>query len=183
MVEAPTLPLTAEEHATLNRHDAPPASRLRPLFLALIFVLPLALSVWGFNQLSKALDVAGPYLPPEQDVAEAVARIQHFKWTGTLALVGLACLTILLVRVAFAQLDRSWERSIEERKISWESTAMRLRTQLTDKIVSEEHLQQSHKTLEAKLAELKRLHEETLAELEARKKIPGQKLPPPPRFT
>lgn len=169
MLEPTTLPLTAEERESLARHDSPPASKLRSFFLVLIFLMPLAVSVWSFLEVSKALSQLTPHLPLPDDMAPPIIRIQHIKWIGSVALVVVAGLTYLTIRAFFSHLDKLWERSGEERKIQWESTASRLRTQLAERIVSDEQLRRSHKELEINLARLTRLHDEALADLESRK--------------
>lgn len=169
MHEATTLPLTAEEREALSRQEPPPAPRMRAFFLILFFLMPLAISVWGFHEVSKALDLAGPHIPPGGDLSESITRIQRFKWAGSVALLVFGGLTFVTIRAFFSHLDRLWERSNEECRISWESTAMRLRTQLAEKITSEDQLRKSWKELESRFSTLTHVHDETLAELESRK--------------
>ena len=169
MHEATTLPLTPEERESLSRQESPPAPRLRAFFLILFLLMPLAISVWGFLEVSKALDLAGPHIPPGGDLSESITRIQRFKWIGSVGLLVVGGLTFVMIRAFFAHLDRLWERSNEECRISWESTAMRLRTQLAEKIANEDQIRKSRKELEIRLTTLTRVHDETLAELESRK--------------
>lgn len=169
MLEATTLQLTAEERESLSRQVAPPAARMRSLFLILLFLMPLTMSVWGFLEVSKALDLAGPHIPPGGELDETITRIQSFKWAGAFAVVAIGGLTYVTIRAFFAHMDRVWERKNEECRISWESSAMRLRTQLAEKISNEDQLRKSRKELELKLSTLTQVHDETLAELESRK--------------
>jgi hypothetical protein len=156
MAETTTLPMSTGDDGTIVREEAPPVSRWRSLLIILLFMMPLVLAVWGFLEVSKALGMAGPHLPPEEDIATAVTLIQRFKWFGSLALAAIAVLTFLMIRVAFSQLDRNWERNVAERRISLESAAMRLRTQLADKTAAEEKLLKERQLLESRLAEITR---------------------------
>lgn len=139
--------------------------RWRVLVLAAIVVVNAAVAIWLFLDLTQVLRAA----PPGTN-GDLPNRLTHWRELAVQAVAGAGLLLALIAFAAFHFTERSWLKRVKSNESDWERKSERLRAQLTEKYLTEEHLVKVHKELEAQVTHLTKANSELEEELNRRKK-------------
>jgi PAS domain S-box-containing protein len=171
MVEAQSFSVTGAQATSLasGANTTPPlpevSHRWRTLVLAAIIVVNAAVAVWLFLDVTQLLRTVQAGAG-----ADMLQRLTQWRELAVTAMAGAGLLLALVTFAAFRFTESAWVKRVQSREEEWERKADRWRIQITEKTLSEEHLNKVRKGLEAEVGALKQTNVELDQELTRRKK-------------